>query len=330
MKNIDKHLEKRDFFNLYLIYGNEEYLKKEYENKFIKSILTEEDRFMNFNYFEGKSITAENIIETSETLPFFAKHRLIIIKDSGFLYEGKKQESEKLTEYINKLPKTSIIIFFEKNVDKRLKIFKEFKKIAYITEINYLKETDLCVWISNIFNMHSKKIDTSTIIYLIRFVGSDMKLLYNEVNKILDYKNLEDFISKEDIEKICTKSLETTVFELISSIGSKDLAKAIDLYNNLLFNKISPFMVLSMIYRQFKLILQVKYLNNQGFSTSEISKKLSILDFIVKDCIKQGKNFTNKILLKGLEDCLITDFNIKTGKIQDILAVEVLIIKYSS
>lgn len=330
MKNIDKHLQNKNFLNLYLIFGNEDFLKKSYEKKFLDLIVLPETKLMNFDFFEGKNVTAETIINTADTIPFMAENRLIIVKNSGLFFEGRKAETEKLCSYISKIPKTTIIVFFEESVDKRLKVFKELQKNGYATEINYLGEAELSNWVSNVFKENKKKIDTATIVYLIRFVGYEMELIFNEVNKLLDYKKDEEFILKEDIDKICTKSLETTIFELVDAIGNKNSQLAINLYNNLIFNKTSPFMILNMISRQFRLILQTKYLAKLGFNNSEIATELSSRDFIIKRCLSQSKNFTNKILLNAIDDFLKTDVKIKTGEIDDVMGVELLVIKYSS
>ena len=93
--------------------------------------------------------------------------------------------------------------------------------------------------------------------------------------------------------------------------------------------KESPLMVLSMIIRQFRMILQCKMLLEQGKLQNQIAQKMELRDFMVKQYIQQSKYFNAKQLREALEFCLQTDINIKTGKWESELAIELLILQYS-
>lgn len=329
IKNFIKHIEEKQFKNLYLVFGEEEYLKNICEKQFLEAIVPENIAMMNFDIFEGKNISLSHIFDASDTAPFMNDFRLIYVKNSYLFAEGKKEETEKMVEYINKIPSSTIIVFFEEKVDKRLKIFKEVKKTGIIFEFSTLRENELAQWVIQEFIKNGKKISLQNSVYLIRNVGFSMEIIYNEINKLVSYKKDELEIDKNDIDSICTKSLESKVFDLVDSIGYKNVSKAIDIYKNLIFNKISPFMILAMIVRQFRIILQAKYLKKSGENLQDIARQMGIRDFIVREAVNQGCNFTNKILLEGIKECLETDNKIKTGIIQDELAVEMLIIKYA-
>ena len=116
---------------------------------------------------------------------------------------------------------------------------------------------------------------------------------------------------------------------MVEAIGNKKTKIALDIYNNMVLMKESPLMILAMIARQFRIILQSKYLSEKGFYKSDIAKKINQREFVVSECLAQSKNFKKKTLLQALEDCLECDINIKTGKVQDKLGVEMIIIKYS-
>lgn len=329
MQILDNDIKEKIFKNVYLIFGEEKYLKEKYEKKMTDAIVSESTKMMNFDILDGKTMEVARIKEICNTLPFMNEYRLLIVKDSQLFAEGRKNETEKLTDYIANIPKTTIILFFEEKVDKRLKIFKEIKKIGEICEFNPLNEKELSEWILSIVQEKDKKISMDTVIYLIRNVGGNMDILYNEVNKLINYKK-EAQITKQDIDNICTKSIESRVFDLVDAIGNKKIEQAIGIYKNLIFNKTAPFMILSMIARQFRIILQVKYLEKKDGNIQNIARELGIRDFIVRQALAQSKNFTNKVLLEAINECLETDNKAKTGIIQDELGVEMIIIKYSS
>lgn len=327
MKTLNAHIKNKTFSNIYLIFGTEEYLKNLYEKKLISSIVDENLKMMNFDIFEGKNISLSNVIDACDTLPFMCENRVVVLKNTGLCLDNK-EDSQKLESYLPSLPKTTILIFIEEKIDKRQKLFKTISSLGYICELNNLLETDLIKWLVDYFNKNEKLISEKTALYLIRNTSTNMEQLINEANKLISYKSSKE-ISIKDIDAICTKSVESKIFTLIDFIGNRQLEKAIDMYNNLINNKTSPFLILNMIQRQLKIILQVKYLKDKG-SISYIASELSLKDFVVKQALNQSKNFKNKTLLKAINECLEIDNNIKTGKVQDVLAVELFIIKYTT
>ena len=119
MKSLNEDLKTGQFNNLYLLYGEEDYLKKQYKEKLRNAMLSPDDT-MNFAYYEGKGINVKEVIDLAETLPFFAERRLIIMEDTGFF----KNAAPELADYIKEMPETTAMIFVESEVDKRGKLFK--------------------------------------------------------------------------------------------------------------------------------------------------------------------------------------------------------------
>lgn len=82
MKTIDNDIKTGQFKQIYLLYGEEQYLIRQYRDK-LKHALAADDDTMNFSAFSGSDINQKEIIDLAETLPFFADRRLILIEDSG-------------------------------------------------------------------------------------------------------------------------------------------------------------------------------------------------------------------------------------------------------
>lgn len=330
MKTLENHIKNKTFSNIYVIFGEEEYLKNIYEKKLISNIVDENFKMMNFDIFEGKNVNISKIIDACDTMPFMSDYRVVILKNTGLIYDAKKDDTNKLENYLHILPKTTILIFIEEKIDKKLKIFKTISNIGTFHKIDVLSENELVNWILSIFKDNNKNISTKEALYIIRNIGFNMEILLNEINKLISFKSSSTKITINDIDNICTKSIESKIFDLINFMSNKDMDNAIKIYKNLIINKTSPFVILNMISRQFRIILQTKYLYNKNYSINNIASELELRDFIVKEAIKQSKNFSIKILLQAINECLEIDNNIKTGKIIDEIAIELLIIKYST
>lgn len=82
MKSLNEDLKTGQFSQIYLLYGEENYLKKQYKERFVKAMLPQGDT-MNYAYYEGKGVEIREVIDLAETLPFFAERRLIVFENTG-------------------------------------------------------------------------------------------------------------------------------------------------------------------------------------------------------------------------------------------------------
>lgn len=324
MKNIDKDIKDKNFKRVYLIFGDEKYLTMEYENKLRSAIVPKAAELMNSALFDGVNDT-EAIAAAVETLPFFSDFRLVLIKGSGLFKTGKKNMTDKVVEIVKNIPQTTVVIFSGEEVDKRNSLYKAVKKYGYVCEINHLKDRELVSWVEK----RSKgRVKGSAASYFVECVGNSMEALNAELDKLLAYSGSENITSKT-VDDICTKSPEANMFEMMDAIGNKRSDRALDIYNNMLVMKQSPVAVLTMIARQFKLILECKYLMKKNYTKSQIAFELSLRDFMVDKYMKQSKNFSIARLMEAIKDCAELDVRFKQGLITDVLGVEMIIIKYS-
>src|SRR5699024_4771023 len=135
MKSLNEDLKTGKFKQIYLLYGEEAYLKKQYKERFIKAMLPEGDT-MNYAYYEGKNTDIKEVIDLAETLPFFAERRLIVFENTGFF----KSAGADLADYIGDMPDTTYFIFIESEVDKRSRLYKAVKAKGHIVELGVQDE----------------------------------------------------------------------------------------------------------------------------------------------------------------------------------------------
>ena len=129
MKTIDNDIKTGQFKQIYLLYGEEQYLIRQYRDK-LKHALAADDDTMNFSAFSGSDINQKEIIDLAETLPFLAERRVMFFKDTGLFKAG----GEKLAEYLASPNDTTFFIFTESEVDKRSKLYKAVQSKGYVAE----------------------------------------------------------------------------------------------------------------------------------------------------------------------------------------------------
>lgn len=315
--------------NLYLCYGKEDYMKKQYVNNIKKQIIDPANEIMNFEILEGKGVTVDQIIDFAETMPFMSERRLMIIKDSGLFKSGKKDESTKLATYIEKLPSTVCIIFMESEIDKRLSLYKKVNKLHEAAEFKVPSDRELAAWTKIELRRYKVLMSSQVIEYFVRVVPPGMESIINEIQKLASYKSDGD-VTIEEIDQVCTHSLDVRIFELVKMLGNKDTKVVLDIYSNLLEMKEPPIKILAMMARQFRMILQVKYMRQTGHGNQSIVSRTGFRSFMVTECVRQSGNFTFAQLEAAIKECLEADVNIKTGMMKPELAVELILIKYAS
>lgn len=323
MKTIKEHIKTNQYKPVYLLYGTEDYLKKLYQGKLKEAILSGSDE-MNYSYFEGKGIEIEKVVDTAQTLPFFADYRLIVIKNSGLF---KSQNN--LADYVKTFPDTTIVVFVEQEVDKRNRLFKAVKEIGVISEMTEMDEKNLKLWVASKLQKSGKKITEQTVSFLLNHSGTNMNILTNEVEKLICFAMDREVITIEDIEEVCTVQITGKIFQMIDAIGNGNQNQALDLYYDLLALREKPLSILFLITRHFNILLQVKDLVKASFNNSSIAQKVSIPPFTVNKYIAQSKNFSNDRLKEALETCATIEEQIKTGRLNETMGVELLIVTYS-
>ena len=161
MQRLNEDIKSGQLKKVYLLYGEEAYLRKQYKDR-LKAALVGDDT-MNYHYFEGKNIAVGEVIDLAETLPFFAEKRLIVIENSGLFKSG----GEQLSEYLAGQAETTFFVFVESEVDKRSKLYKAVQSKGSAVEFGEQDETTLKRWILGMMKKEGKNISPSALQYLL-------------------------------------------------------------------------------------------------------------------------------------------------------------------
>lgn len=325
MKSVLEDIKNQAFNRVYLFYGPENYLKMQYKGRLKKALFPEEDT-MNSSMFEGKKTDPREIIDLAETMPFFSEKRLIICQDTGFF----KNKCEELADYMEQLPEYLCLLFVEEEVDKRSRMFKAVKKAGRVVEFATQDSQTLIRWVLGILKREGKQITQRDMELFLTMTGTDMGNIERELEKLLCYTMGRDVITTQDIQEVCTTQITNKIFEMIRAVTDKNQKLALDLYYDLLALKEPPMRILFLLARQFNLILQVKELKALGFDEKSIAQKTGLQSFVVRNYLKYGNRYSTQMLRQAVQDCVQAEEDVKTGKVQDVLSVELLLIKYSA
>ena len=324
MKSLNEDLKTGQFKQIYLLYGEEAYLKKQYRDRFVKAMVSEGDT-MNYAYYEGKNTNPREVIDLAETMPFFAERRLIVMENTGFF----KSSVPELAEYLKEIPQTSFLIFVEEEIDKRSKLYKAVKDRGRIVELKRQDEKTLVRWILGMVKKENQNMTESAARYFLGKVGNDMENIQKELEKLFCYCLNHTEITVADIDAICTTQITNHIFDMVDAVANKEQKKALDYYYDLLTLKEPPMRILYLLTRQFRILMEIKEMENQGVPSKEMAAKAGIMAFLEGKYRAQAQAFSAKELRQIVEAGVQTEENVKTGRMGDVLSVELFLVQYS-
>ena len=217
------------------------------------------------------------------------------------------------------------MIFCESEVDKRNKLYKKIKDLGHVAELNKQDASQLMNWAVGILSKDGKKITRQVMEYFLERTGDDMENIRTELEKLICYTMDREVITKEDVEAIGTVHVTNRIFEMVSAIVAGNTRKALDLYEDLLTLKEPPMRILFLIARQFNQLLQVKELMGKGSDKGTIASRLKVPPFAAGKLMAQAKAFSKEQILSYVELCVESEEAVKTGRLSDRMAVELLI-----
>lgn len=338
-KDIIKEIKASKFSSFYLAYGKEFYVLDKIQEEAKKSLNKD---LLDFNYdtIDGRNCDFNIIKSKIETVPVMDSHRVVIIKNfDAFKGKGSSlsaDEEKEFIDYMKDVPQTSLVIFLSyEDVDGRKKIVKDLSKTGKVVKCQKLGGNDLVIWAKSRFKKYDCEINNSNLIYFLKMHDyenrNSEKNLYdleNEIKKICDYCGSKNEVSKEAIDKLSPQRMEDDIFKFIDSIGNKKPQTAVKILSDMIYEGKAALMILAMISRQIRIMIQAKELLELGYSQNVIAQKLSLHSFVLSKALNQARNFDRKKLIEMLNECSNIDYSIKTGLIKDRLALEMLISKF--
>lgn len=310
---------------LYVLFGEDYLLQKELE-KIIKE--NHIDSLEISKYIE-EDIAIETILEDVNTISMFGEKKLVLVDHANFLTGASKKtitekEISKLENYCQRKNKENILIFMvhHEKLDERKKIVKTLKKYAIIKEC---KITNHKTIVKNLFDGY--KIEENTLSLFIDRVGDNLLLLEKEAEKIKLYCLKEKEIKKEDVLCLTTQTIDINIFTLIENIIAKKKKEAIETYKEMMKKNEEPIAIIIMLANQFRLMYQAKNLSKKGYSEKAIADTLNIHPYRIKIALEKGYNYPSDLLLSYLKKLIQLDIDIKSGKINKALALELFILK---
>lgn len=263
---------------IYFFYGEEKYDIEQSVQKIKKEFGNLE---LGINLFYIDSENVQNLGQISSGVSFFGEEKLIIMKNTKLKFDVDFIEKEKESG------KTYIII--EDSVDKRTSEYKKLSKIAETKEFKFMDQKQIIAYIIKILEKCSLKIDYKTAEYMAEVCGENKANIINELNKIVLYKGSGNTVDKETIDKVCVKTLNAKIYDMLDFIVNKDHKNGILLLDELLIQKEAIVKIYIMLYKQVKQMYMIKILKEKR--ENDIATKLQIHPYVFQKLSKTSDKY---------------------------------------
>lgn len=300
---------------LYLLYGEEDYLREQFFEEIKK--LTVDPGTADFNHkrIPDLAVGMDDLREAVTALPFFAERTLIEVRefDPGKL---KERDLDALKQLVQDIPDYCTLVLIPptgKDPDGRLAIVKAIRKQGCAIAFTAQGESMLCNWIRRRFQAMDKTISKTTAEYLIFVSGSLMNQLITEIEKVAGFAKGEE-VTVQDIDAVVTRLPESNIFEMTERMAKRDFNGAAAIAADLLRNKEHPIMLTAMVGQQFRRLYAARLSMDESLGTDYVRDVCGIKhDFILKRLMGAAQGFTLQQLERAVALCAETDFAMKSA-----------------
>lgn len=332
----------------YILHGEDEFGLGE-ELSGLRAKLAGGDEAMaqlNTNILDGRHTTLGELRHACDSIPFMADRRLVIVHGllgrlapMGRGQSGSDDEElgpnrnflNDLAGYLPALPPTTRLVFVE---DRTLKASHPILKVAeaegkhkraFVKSFNLPKDWELPGWIQHRVQSKGGSISREASELLAALVGKDMRMLDQEAEKLVLYADGRQ-VSTEDVRVLVSRAREASIFDLVDCVGRRQTDRALRLLHRMLDEEEHPLYLLAMLARQVRILIQINELQEQRLTPKEIANRLKLHPYVVEKGVAQASNFDLGQLETAHQHLVETDWKIKTGDLDPVLALDMLVV----
>ncbi len=301
---------------LYLLWGEEDYLREYYLGRLRELLLSDGMEEFNHKVFQGKELDLNLLTAARDAFPVFAQRTLVEIRDYD-PYKAPEAEREKIAEILSDIPEYCCMVFVltdpEFKPDSRMKLHNVFKKYGVVAQFAGQEQSDLINWIGRRFAALNKRIERPDAEYLIFQCGNLMTSLISEIEKIGAYASGPK-ITRGDIDAVATPILDAVVFSLTDAVSEADFDRAAGILDELLRMREAPIKLLAMLGWQLRRLFFARLCLDAGRDGAYLSEALAIhSDYAMRRLTSSAKRFSLERLTAALKLCFQSDLAMKSG-----------------
>lgn len=332
-QELKKAISSAQFSNVYLLYGEEGYLKQHYVSQMQKKLIKPSLAEFNLHTFEGRNVTMDEILSAAQALPLMSDYSCVVVHDYPF-NTWTESERKVLKEFLSDVPESTVLIFWLDGIEVDPKNQKWKTVISYFTKAGdsvQLARRDTRSLTRLLMDGAKKRgceIEQNACTYMISVVGIDLQTLLSELEKLCSFIGVGR-ITKETVDLVSTKCLSAKVFDMSRALVRHDYEMAYSILNNLIALKEEPISILAVISTSYVDMYRAKCAKISGEQAMDVTKYFNYrgkefrITNISRDCDK-----LSIAQLRASVDALVqADISLKSSSVDGKLILEETMVK---
>lgn len=306
-KELKKQIANGMFSPVYLLYGEESYLKQYYAGLIAEKSAPKGFETFNLHKLEGKETTFDEIADAAEQLPMMAERTCVLVRDFD-LKALKGAQREKLEAFLADPPETCSVVFWMDTIEIFPKqnrdwqgLIKLFAKSGSAVNLSRRTAADLTRQLCASAKKRGGILSPDTAAYLVSFSGSDLNILLNELDKLCAYAAGRE-ITREDVDAVCIKSVEATAFDMIKSLLRGNYAGAYQMLDTLFAQKTEPVMIAGALISSYVDMYRAKAALASGERTEAVAQAFNYKGREFR--LRYAAQDASRLTLEQLRECL--------------------------
>ena len=319
--------------NVYMIYGEESYLKEFYVNKLKSVAVNSAFADFNYHYFDGKDASIDEILRDAQMFPMMSEYNCVLVHD--YPLDKSSSDVDALKEFFTDVPDTTVLIFWFDSIDVDFKksakwksVETAFAKAGSAVNLEKRTEADLAKLVVARAKKHNCSFDLQLAKYFISVVGTDINTVFNELDKICA-KVSQGEITKTHVDTLATKCLQARVFDLSKFIIKGDSDNAFDILNTLFYQKEDPIAILSVISSCYVDLYRVKCAKLANEDEQSLAQYFNYKgkEFLIRNASRDCRNMSVSQLRRAIDALAETDELLKSSSIDKQILLEETVAK---
>jgi DNA polymerase III subunit delta len=293
---------------------------------------------LNTTVLDGRSLALDELRVPCDTMPFLAETRLVIVEGLPARFEPRPAGGETakgrpdpleagLCAYLPLVPPSAHLVFVERgSVSERNPILRALRECkAEVREFAPPKDAALTAWIQKQVSAAGGRISPRAAETLAAFVGGNLRQLSQEIDKLTTYAG-QRTIEEGDVQRLVADAREIKVWTLTDALASHNRDQAIGVLQRLLEDGEQPPVLMAIVARQLRTLIQVKELGDEHLSADAIAGQMKMHPYTAQKAIASARRMSYQQIEANYRRLLQADLEVKTGRLEPGLALELLVI----
>lgn len=323
---------------IHLLHGQDAYSMRAYLDTLRDAVGMPDVRDANITTLTAAEAVPDTLVNMCQAMPFLAERRLVIVEGllaslaglgRGGRGRGGGQRAtewgERIATLAGMLPPTTDLVFVESQIRPNNPLLRDLSAVAEVREFTPLNPNDLRGWVQTRVMASGGSMTTQAVQLLVDLIGPDLWALSGEVEKLTLYA-AGRAVDAEDVEELVVSAREVSVFAMVDAVLEGNRAVAMRSLTRLLEGDSTVTYLLAMLARQVRLMVLAKDLLAQQVPQAELGGRLGIASaYPLRKTLEMARRFSPQALERLHRGLLETDVSIKTGALQERLALEYLV-----